>query len=92
MKFGQRMEAIAARNGALGAPIVIPSWLYFREEDFRGSSGFELLFCHTKLGQRVKMLHSMRQDVKSHHYLNTSGQCCRTKAYTESDTISPNLS
>ena len=52
----------------------------FREQDLRGSGGFELVFCHTKLGQGVVMLHSVRQDAKSHRDLSKYGRCCRTKA------------
>jgi hypothetical protein len=46
----------------------------------RGSGGLGLVFCYTKLGQGVVMLHSVRQDVKSHCNLSTYGRCCRMKA------------
>lgn len=52
----------------------------YREEDLRGSCGFELVFCHAKLGQGVVMLHRVRQDVKSHRNLSTCGRRCRMKA------------
>lgn len=51
-----------------------------REDDPRGSCGFELVFYHAKLGQGILMLHRVRQDVKSHRELSTCGRFCRAKA------------